>query len=84
MSEYDYGVLLADAYRLAAELHRNQEDKSGAPYIQHVVSVAVAVHSHCYADHMLNVGCTTFILLISMELSRQTIGISQQHSIIIL
>ncbi len=46
MSEYDYGVLLADAYRLAAELHRNQEDKSGAPYIQHVVSVAVAVRQY--------------------------------------
>lgn len=46
MSEYDYGLLLADAYRLAAELHRGQKDKSGAPYIQHVVSVAIAVRQY--------------------------------------
>ena len=38
--------LLADAYALATHLHREQTDKSGAPYIQHVVSVALAVRSY--------------------------------------
>ena len=46
MSELNLKLLLADAYALAAKLHREQEDKNGAPYIQHVVSVALAVREY--------------------------------------
>ena len=46
MSQAKYRLLLSDAYALAANLHREQTDKSGNPYIQHVVSVAVAVRKY--------------------------------------
>ena len=46
MSELNLKLLLADAYALAAKLHREQEDKNGAPYIQHVVGVALAVRAY--------------------------------------
>ena len=37
------GEAVADAYALAATLHRSQTDKLGAPYVHHVLRVAAAV-----------------------------------------